>query len=278
MSAIAQAGCGLETSPLAPAIGAEIRADPATLLRPEAAAEVRRLLEARGVLVFRELGLSDAEQVRFTRLLGTPIDGGDDGIYKISLDVTVNAAANQLKSTFVWHMAGTHDDFPSLGALLGCRAISPTGGETEFANTCAAYEAFPAAMKLRLAGLRVEHSVELAMVAAGVEASPEELEYWRSFPNRAHNLVWTHRSGRTSLVIGSHASHVIGMDRAASDALLGEVLDWATQPRFVYQHHWRVGDLVIWDNTSLLHRALPYRADSGRLMHRTTLAGDEPFA
>ena len=95
---------------------------------------------------------------------------------------------------------------------------------------------------------------------------------------QAQNLVWTHESGRKSLVIGCHASHVVGMDREESAKLLRQLLDWATQPAFIYRHEWSVGDLLIWDNTGVLHRAEPYPSDSGRMMHRTTLLGEEAFA
>mgnify|MGYP001119435416 CR=1 FL=1 len=96
--------------------------------------------------------------------------------------------------------------------------------------------------------------------------------------DKAHKLVWTHKSGRKSLVIGCSASHIEGMDREEGQQLLQELLDWSTQPRFVYRHEWTPGDLLIWDNTGVLHRAEPYPLDCGRLMHRTTLLGEEPFA
>lgn len=116
------------------------------------------------------------------------------------------------------------------------------------------------------------------MTRAGVEASEENIRYWRTNPDRTHSLVWTHKSGRKSLVIGSHASHIDEMDKDEGQALLQELLDWTTQPRFVYRHEWSIGDLLIWDNTGVLHRAEPYPIDSGREMHRTTLLGEEPFS
>jgi len=133
-------------------------------------------------------------------------------------------------------------------------------------------------MKDRIAGLKVVHSTAVSMRRAGIEATPENVARWAMTPAKTHNLVWTHKSGRKSLVIGCHASHVVGMDRAESDALLEELLAWTTQPRFVYRHEWTVGDLVVWDNTGVLHRAEPYPVDSGRMMHRTTLGGEEAFA
>ena len=116
------------------------------------------------------------------------------------------------------------------------------------------------------------------MSRAGITPTEENLAYWRGFENKAHNLVWTHKSGRKSLVIGCHASYVVGMDKEESDALISELLDWATRPEFVYRHHWSPGDLIIWDNTGVIHRVEPYPLDCGRIMNRSTLMGEEPFA
>jgi alpha-ketoglutarate-dependent taurine dioxygenase len=91
-------------------------------------------------------------------------------------------------------------------------------------------------------------------------------------------LVWTHRSGRKSLVIGNTAVNIVGVDPLQGLELLVWLRDWATQPRFRYSHRWRAGDAVLWDNTGTLHRATPYAAGSGREMRRTKLAGEEPLA
>jgi alpha-ketoglutarate-dependent taurine dioxygenase len=259
-------------------IGTEIRSDAAALLQPGAAAELRRLLEARGVLVFPRINLSDDEQVALAASLGRLRAEGQKGIFKITLDTSANSRADYLKGSFNWHLDGTHDDVPLFASLLSGRKLSQTGGQTEFANSYVAYEELPDNMKARIAGLKVVHSVEVSMRRGGVEPSAENLSYWRGMPDRTHNLVWTHKSGRKSLVIGCHASHVAGMERAESDALLAELLAWVTQPQFVYRHDWSVGDMLIWNNTGVLHRAEPYALDSGRLMHRTTLMGEEAFA
>ena len=116
------------------------------------------------------------------------------------------------------------------------------------------------------------------MRRADIEPTEANLAFWRKFPDKTHSLVWTHKSGRKSLVIGCHASHVEGMDKIEGQKLLQELLDWTTQSRFVYRHEWTPGDLLIWDNTGVLHRVEPYPLDCGRMMHRTTLLGEEPFA
>jgi alpha-ketoglutarate-dependent taurine dioxygenase len=268
----------LETINLTSRIGTEIRTAADTLLTPDAAAEARRLLVERGVLVFRKLNLTDEQQVRFARLLGRLREEGQAGIFKITLDKKLNAGADYLNGSFLWHLDGTHDEVPIFASLLSGRKLSSTGGQTEFANSHAAYDELPQETKERIDKLSVVHSVEVSMRRAGIEASAANLVYWRSMPERIHKLVWTHKSGRKSLVIGCHASHVQGMELEAGRKLLKELLDWATQPRFVYRHEWTVGDLLVWDNTGVLHRAEPYALDSGRVMHRTTLLGEEAFA
>jgi alpha-ketoglutarate-dependent taurine dioxygenase len=91
-------------------------------------------------------------------------------------------------------------------------------------------------------------------------------------------LVWQRRDGRRSLVIGATADDIVGLPADESGALPGELTEWSTQPRFRYTHEWRQGDLVVWDNTGMLHRALPYDVSSQRTLHRTTVHGEEAFA
>jgi alpha-ketoglutarate-dependent taurine dioxygenase len=127
--------------------------------------------------------------------------------------------------------------------------------------------------------LKVVHSNWSLQRHVNPEPSYEFVRHMRTAaPDRTQPLVWTHRSGRKSLVLGATAAHIIGMEPAESYELLVRLRDWATQPQFVYRHEWTVGDMVMWDNTGSLHRAMPYAADSGRLLHRTMLQGEEHFA
>lgn len=267
-----------EVYPLKERIGSRVEIDSRYLGHPEEVAEIRGLLLERGVLVFKEQHLSDEQQLGLARLLGTLREELGKGIYKITLDKKSNAHAEYLKGSFLWHIDGTHDDIPPFATLLTGLTLSETGGQTEFANSYAAYEELPQETKDRIDNLQVVHSVEVSMSRAGIEPTAENLEYWKSFKPKTHNLVWTHKSGRKSLVIGCHASHIVGMDRSKSDALIKDLLDWATQPKFVYRHEWTPGDLIIWDNTGVIHRVEPYPLDCGRIMHRSTLMGEEPFA
>lgn len=264
-------------SDVTPVIGTAVHADTDTLLSGAIASDLRELLERRGVLVFPEMNLTDEQQVTFTKTLGTLArEDGDGGIYKITMDTRENPHADYLKGAFYWHLDGTMSRVPILASILSCRRLASTGGETEFCNTYAAYDALPEGERQALDTLQVEHAVSQLYWCP--EPSYAQLSAWQSRGINTLPLVWKHRSGRKSLILGCTAAQVVGMSHAESTALLVRLRDWATQPQFVYQHKWKLGDMVIWDNTGTLHRALPYDPDSGRLMHRTKLEGEETFA
>ncbi|MFA7587290.1 MAG: TauD/TfdA family dioxygenase [Novosphingobium sp.] len=268
----------VEAVKLTETTGSEVRGEVSSLLKPENAAAIRQLLTERGVLVFRQLNILDEDQVRLAGMIGTLRDEGEGHVFKVTIDPGENAKADYLRGSFLWHMDGTHDTVPAFASLLSGRQLSAQGGDTLFANSYAAYGALPRAMQERIADLRVVHSFATSMENAGIARTPANEAYWNSIPEQTHALVWTHESGRKSLVIGCHAKSVVGLDKAESDALIAELLAWVTQDRFVYRHKWTVGDMLIWDNTGVLHRAEPYAADSGRMMHRTTLLGEEAFS
>ncbi|QLL07240.1 TauD/TfdA dioxygenase family protein [Mycobacterium vicinigordonae] len=240
-------------------------------------------LEDNGVLVFRSLRIEPRAQVAFCSRLGE-VDYSSDGhhpvagIYPITLDRSKNSSAVYLKATFDWHIDGctpTADECPQKATVLSAVHVAEWGGETEFANAYAAYDELTDEEKERYGGLRVVHSLEASQRRVTPDPTPEQLARWRSRRTHEHPLVWTHRSGRKSLVLGASADYVVGMDLDAGRALLAELLGRATVPERVYSHDWSVGDTVIWDNRGVLHRAAPYDPDSPREMLRTTVLGDE---
>jgi alpha-ketoglutarate-dependent taurine dioxygenase len=261
---------------LTPRIASELKANLTTLLSGEISAQIRALLEERGVVAFRELNLSDAQQLALTKTLGKTAEG--DKITKITIDPLENPKADYIRGAFYWHIDGTMLDVPTFASIMSSRRLSQTGGQTEFANTYAAYDDLPASEKPALEKLKVVHMLETSQRYITPEPTYAELCAWQSYAPKTLPLVWKHRSGRKSLVLGSTASHIEGMDLREGWALLTRLREWATQPQFVYRHEWKIGDMVIWDNTGTMHRALPYPLDSGRMMHRTQIAGDEPFA
>jgi len=121
------------------------------------------------------------------------------------------------------------------------------------------------------------HSLFISQFFHTPEPTRAQLDNWKAMGQAELPLVWKHRSGRKSLILGNTAHYVIGMDPLESQVLLHSLRDWATQPQFVYSHEWSLGDAVMWDNTGTMHRAMPYDPDCGRLLHRTKTAGEEAF-
>jgi alpha-ketoglutarate-dependent taurine dioxygenase len=263
---------------VAPRIGSTFQGDLESLLSGRHAARIRSLLEERGVVVFPQLRLTDEQQVAVTRTLGALVDEGANNIYKITMDPLENVAAEYLKGAFYWHIDGTMLKTPIFASIMSAWQLSPVGGQTEFCNTYAAYDDLSEPEQAHLDGLQVVHSFEAAQRYVRPEPSFAELTTWQAKGTNTLPLVWTHRSGRKSLVLGSTADHVVGLSHRDSSALLVRLRDHATQPQYVYRHEWTIGDLVIWDNTGTMHRALPYPLDCGRMMHRTKLHGEESFA
>lgn len=278
----------LKLEAITPVLGAYVRVEAAHVLRPGAAAQIMAALNTYNVLVFPQVEMSDDVFLAMTEALGdmqeakVTDDGSkvsEKGIYRIALDKDDQTQLDYVRGNDYWHMDGTSYVVPGKSTLLKCQRAPSEGGDTGFANLFAAYDALPPEMKERLASLQVVHC--LAAVGRKMYAAPTEADFARwdaIFPPRTHPLVWRQKDGRTSLLIGSTADNVVGLEPAAGAALLQELLDWCTQDRFTYRHRWRTGDLVMFNNPGLLHRSYPYTETSGRLMHRTTLKGVEAIA
>jgi alpha-ketoglutarate-dependent taurine dioxygenase len=266
----------LETIDLTPRIGTEIKIDAETLVSGRHAAEIRALLQQRGVIIVRGADLTKDQQREVARTLGKVQQQGEDGIYPITLDPKIGGfAAEYLKGSFYWHIDGASDDVPNFAAMLTARVLSPTGGQTQFVNTYAAWDDLPEDEKAKLDGLKVIHSMEASQRFVNPTPTVAELTAWQMRTPKVHPLVWTHTSGRKSLVLGCTADRVEGMGIEEGRMLLCRLMEWATQPQFVYQHDWTIGDLLIWDNTGTMHRVTPYDPDCGRLLSRTTLDAEE---
>ncbi|EXS68881.1 TauD/TfdA dioxygenase family protein [Sphingobium sp. Ant17] len=265
-----------------PNIGSRILNSKAELLAGDLGPQLRELLEQRGVLVFPKIDFDDDEQIAFTKTLGTFApemqDGTNHKIHKITLDVKENPqSAEYLKGSLYWHIDGTMNDTPILASLLSCKVKAPWGGNTGFCNTYAAYEALSDAQKAEYEKLRVIHSVWATVFYYEPEPSLAKIEGMQRIGENELPLVWNHKSGRKSLVLGCTAHRVKDVTSMESAKILVGLREWATQEEFSYSHEWSVGDLVIWDNTGTMHRAEAYDPSSNRMMHRTKLQGEEPF-
>jgi alpha-ketoglutarate-dependent 2,4-dichlorophenoxyacetate dioxygenase len=183
-------------------------------------------------------------------------------------------------ANMLWHSDSSFKPVPSLCSLLSARIIPPEGGATEFASGRCAYPSLPDDVKRRIEGLIVVHDFAWSrdQVRPGFFTAEERAVY----PPVRHPLVRTNPvNGRRSLFLGAHASHVDGMPVEEGRALLRELQEHLTRPEFCYRHEWGEGDLVVWDNRCVLHRATPYDTTRyKRLMQRTTISGDpaEPTA
>ena len=178
---------------------------------------------------------------------------------------------------YYWHTDKSYHAAPSLMTLLHARELPPSGGDTQFANMEMAYAALDGNEKRAIASLRVEHSWAASRLNTGNRPATEDER--RDRPPVSHPLVRTHPdTGRKSLYLGMHTSHVEGMERDAGRELLAELLAGATRDEFVYSHEWQVGDLVLWDNRCLVHRATAnYDMDAHRrVLHRTVVKGSVP--
>jgi alpha-ketoglutarate-dependent 2,4-dichlorophenoxyacetate dioxygenase len=276
--------------PLHPLFGAEVSG--VDLRKPvdqDTFVEIEAALHRHAVLVLRSQPLNDDQQLAFSRLFG-PIETSVGAIRKdrkhrlreelsdiSNLDENNNVRplsdrwrmmmlANQL-----WHTDSSFKSVSGKISLLSAREVPPSGGETEFADLRAAYDALDQTTKERIDCLAAEHSIFHSRSLVGyVDFSDEERAALPAVPKM---MVRSHPgSGRNTLYLASHASHIIGWPAEQGRALLGELMAFATQPRFVYRHHWRVGDLVIWDNRCTVHRARPFDdANDRRDMRRTTV-------
>jgi alpha-ketoglutarate-dependent taurine dioxygenase len=285
MTAISPEGdaMGLEVEIIKPAIGARIKLDRSMIGDPAVSEELKMLLDRHTVLVFPGTNLTDDEQLALTDAMGGRVNvaaaaGRSNAaeVYQVTLDKSSSVEPVYVKGTFFWHMDGlTVDLAPPKATVLSARRLSTRGGQTEFASTKAAYDGLPAEEKAELAGVRVLHS---ASAAVREIVAPEELSAAQRALTQEHPLILTQANGTKSLLIGATGDQVIGYGRAEGRSLLARLLDWTAQPAFSYRHYWQEGDCVVWDNTCALHRVIPYDKDSGRMMHRTVIAGTRELA
>ena len=283
------------TRQVGPCFAAEV--DGMDLSRPLSAADIAAIhaaMDVHAVLVFHDQELDDAQQLAFTRSLGeiehaigTSLRGPDE----LRLPTTFADVSNLDKDQHVfarddrrrlfglgnrlWHSDSSFKVVPAKYSLLHARSVPSRGGNTEFADMRAAYDALDADTKKEIADLVCEHSQIYSRQQLGfTDFTDEERERFAPVRQR---LVRTHPStGRRSLYLASHAGGIVGWPVPEARAFLRDLVEHATRREFVYAHRWHVNDLVMWDNRATMHRARPFPAHEPRDMRRTTLVGDGP--
>lgn len=269
-------------------IGAYVTAKADEVIAGDNPGKILAAMNHYGVLVFPELHLSDDVFVQLCSAMGDVHDPGvtadesaaaEKGLYRIALDKDDKTQLEFVQGNDWWHMDGTIYDVPGKSTMLKCENPPSTGGDTGFANLFAAWNALPENRQNDLKKLEVVHCMAAVGKKMYDNPSVEDFARWNAvFPDTRHPLVWQHRDGRVSMVIGSTADRIIGMSREDGDKLLHELLEWSTRDEFTYRHKWKKGDLVMFNNPGMLHRSYPYEKNAGRVMHRLTLKGTEPFA
>jgi taurine dioxygenase len=276
-------------APVAPGLGAEITGIDLRAIDDGVFSAIHRAWIDHQVLLFRGQTLSDRDLTAFSRRFGeldhAPIQengqriaSGMPEIYVVSNVIENGVAIGSLGyGEAVWHTDMSYLPSPPKASMLYALEIPPAGGDTSFVDMYAAFEALPEQLKNQAKGLRVKHDGTYnsgGYVRQGVTPTDDP----REAPGMMHPLVCTHpESGRRMLYLGRRRmAWLEGFDVAGSDALLDKIWWHATQPRFVWTHQWRVGDLVLWDNRCTMHRRDPFDAATRRVMHRTQVKGSAP--
>ena len=278
----------IEIQSLPPGFGAEVRGVNLAQLDPEEFAAIHRAFLEHGVLVFRNQDLSEDDHLRFSRMFGplqrrtnwvrererleseyladiSNLDGEGRILPVDAPQLRMNAADR------LWHTDGTFAHVPSLISLLYAREVPPEEGNTEFADMRAAYDGLSEAQKEEYEPLVLMHDLFYSRAQVGFHEFKPEIRALK--PPVQQVMVRRHEeTGRRSLYLASHASHVVGRDVKESRALIEQLIAYATQPRFVRVHQWQAGDLVMWDNRCTMHRARPFdELRYRRVMQRATV-------
>src|SRR5712692_3214875 len=258
------------------------------------AAAIEAGMDRYAVLVFHDQAISDEQQLAFSRNFGEieRVTGGHimkDSERRLSIDMADISnldkdgqllARDDRRRMFnlgneLWHSDSSYRAVPAKFSLLSARAIPSGGGNTEFADMRAAYDALDERTKGEIEDLVCEHSLKYSRETIGfTDLTQEEIAAFRPVRQR---LVRTHpATGRKSLFLASHAGAILGWTIPEARMFLHELTEHATQREFVYRHQWRVGDLVMSDNRQTMHRGRRFARDEVRDVRRTTLAGDAP--
>jgi len=265
-------------------------------LTEEEAREIEAAMDKYAVLVFRGQDITDEQQMAFALNFGereNPRGGNVTRKEDHRLDSPLNDVSNLGKDgrplprdhrthlfnlgNCLWHSDSSFRAIPAKFSLLSARVVNPKGGNTEFADMRAAYDALDDETKTEIEDLICEHSLMYSRGSLGfTDYSDQEKEMFKPVLQRLVRTHPVHR--RKSLYLSSHAGRVLGMSVPEGRLLLRDLNEHATQPEFVYVHRWSLHDFVMWDNRQTMHRVRRYDQSQPRDMRRATVAGTEPTA
>ena len=236
------------------------------------------------LLLFRHQALTKEQQITFTKQFGnlekhTVINRGTEEIPLVHIvsNLGIDGKPTGRIGSENWHSDKSFRPEPSMATILHAVTLPPKGGDTVFVNMYAAYQALDERIKQKIYNLKVVHSWRLSRGNEGRTMSEEEV---RDAPDNSHPLVRIHpETGRRAIFVGTHASHIEGMPFAEGRKMILDLENFSTQSEFIFRHKWRPGDLLMWDNRCLLHRADNNfdAAKYPRILHRTCLRGTSTF-
>jgi len=276
----------LNVIPTGAALGAEVRGVDLRDIGAAQFAALQRAWHDHQVLLLRGQTLSDQDMIAFSRRFGdldwAPVQEtgrrfveGMPEIYIVS-NVTMNGQpiGSLGAGEAVWHTDMSYLEVPPMASMLYSLEVPPTGGNTSFCSMYTIYDALPEATKRRIANLKIKHDGTYnsgGYLRQGVTATDDP----RNSPGALHPLVCTHPdTGRRMLYLGRRRNaYLAGLELAESEALLDELWAFVDRPEFAWEHVWRVGDLVLWDNRCTMHRRDPFDDSARRVMHRTQIKG-----
>ena len=288
------AATAVSVTPHRDACGATITGVDLSDLDAVAFAQVLDAWHTYGVLAFPGQHLDVDAQVAFSRRLGALENTNLRDPHAVDKRPTTLTLANInrrgelvtdpehklnrfLQGNQYWHSDSSFKRIPAKASMLAALQVPSEGGETEYTDMRAAYDALDDATKQRLDGLVAVHSAAFSQISAMGSDAPLHPDEERNLPPVRQPVLRLHEpSGRRSLFIGRHAQYIENLDHAVGRALLEELREAACQPPRVYRHRWSVGDVVLWDNRCMLHRGHPWDFSQPRVMRRTTVAGDPP--
>jgi alpha-ketoglutarate-dependent 2,4-dichlorophenoxyacetate dioxygenase len=275
-------------------VGEVVGVDLRQPLTPQEAADIEAGMDKYAVLIFHGQDITDEQQLAFARNFGEREDARGGNVTRKE-DYRLGSGLNDVSNlgrdgkplardhrthlfnlgNCLWHSDSSFRAIPAKFSLLSARVVNPNGGNTEFADMRAAYDALDDETKAEIGDLICEHSLMYSRGSLGfIDYSEEEKQMFKPVLQR---LVRTHPAhGRKSLYLSSHAGKVLGMSVPEGRLLLRDLTEHATRSEFVYVHRWTVHDLVMWDNRQTMHRVRRYDQSQPRDMRRATVAGTTP--
>jgi alpha-ketoglutarate-dependent taurine dioxygenase len=271
-------------TPLESTFGARITGIRLASMSDDEWSMVENAFNEHGALIFPDQHVSDVEQVAFGERFGDieMLRAGDEKAVAISNQKPDGTAMNADETRFKslrgnegWHTDSSYMPLAAKASILSAQVVPSAGGETELADMRAAYDALSDAMKEKIEGLAAYHSLYASQAKAGYTFKTGEGYGYHTKGAPLRPLVKLHPvTGRKSLFIGRHAYRIPGMEDDAAQALLDGLLDEACRAPRTYAHKWRPGDVMMWDNRCILHRANPYDYNEIRVMRHVRVAGE----